>query len=197
MITSTLDSGWVLYSLPDAGLEIALPPTWQTLVLSADTIETMVELVDERFPEIGSMLSSEMMRNLFASGVKLYGFDISPEALSQGAPVSINVIQSDLPLKMPLDSYVSLSLAQIQAMVGPDTEVKHRRITLSDQEAEEIIYQYRMIDFGGQDAAATIVQYLLLDDSTAYVISMVAPLTLEETYIPTFQEIGQTFRLVE
>jgi hypothetical protein len=197
MITSTLDSGWVLYTLAEAGFEIGLPPTWQTLVLSAEALETLLEIVGERYSEMGSMLSSEMVQSLIASGVKLYGFDLSPEALTQGAPVSINVIQTELPLKMPFDSYVSISLAQIKALAGPDAEVEHHRLTLSDHKAEEIMYQYKMMDFAGQDIAAAIVQYLLLDDNTAYVISMIAPWALEETYVPTFQEIAQTFRLLE
>jgi hypothetical protein len=197
MITSTLESGWVLYTLPEAGFEIALPPTWQPLALSAETLETMLEIFSERNPEMGSLLSSELMRTLLASGVKLYGLDLSAEALAHGAPVSLNVIQTELPLKMPFDSYVALNLSQIEAFASPDAEIEHRRITLSGREAEEIIYQYEMMDLMGQNVAAAIVQYVLLDDSTAYVISMVAPLTLEETFVPTFQEIAQTFRLLE
>lgn len=197
MITSTLDSGWVLHTLPESGFEIALPPSWQPLALSAEALEIILDVFSEQNPEMGSLLSSDAVRALIASGVKLYGFDLSAEVLEQGAPVSMNVIQTELPLNVPFDSYVSINLAQIETLAGPNAQIEHRRLTISGREAEEITYQYEMIGFAGQNVAGSIVQYLLLDDSTAYVITMIAPLALEDTYISVFQEIGQTFRLLE
>jgi hypothetical protein len=197
MITSTLDSGWVLYTLPESGFEIALPPSWQPLALSAEALETILDVFSEQNPEMASLLSSDAVRALIASGVKLYGFDLSAEVLKQGAPVSMNVIQTELPIKVPFDSYVSINLAQIEALAGPNAQIEHRRLTISGREAEEITYQYEMMNFVGQNVAGSIVQYLLLDDGTAYVITMIAPLALEDTYVSVFQEIGQTFNLLE
>ena len=98
---------------------------------------------------------------------------------------------------MPLDNYVSISLSQIEALAGPNAQIEHRRLTISGREAEEITYQYEMMNFVGQSVAGSIVQYLLLDDGAAYVITMIAPLALEDTYISVFKEIGQTFTLLE
>ncbi len=196
VITSTLENDWVLYELSQEGFTLALPPEWLQITLDPETYEDALEIAGEQNPTIGKYLSSDSLRALMASGLKFYGMDTSLDALEAGFLANLNVLKMDLGFEAPLDTYVALNLKQIEALATEGT-VEHERVELANLDAEKLTYEMSQTSTTGDPVQVTIVQYLALDGSTAYVVTMIAPTSLSDDYVPTFEEIGQSFRLTE
>jgi len=196
VITSTLENEWVLYELPQEGFALALPPEWLQITLNPATFEEALEIAGEQNPAIGKYLSSDSLRALMASGLKFYGMDTSLDALEAGFLANLNVLIMDIGFEAPLETYVALNLKQIEALATEGT-VEHERVELANLDAEKLTYEMSQMSVTGDAVQVTIVQYLALDGSTAYVVTMLAPTSLADDYVPTFEEIGQSFRLTE
>lgn len=180
-LTSTLDSGWTLYKKPSEGFALALPPGWQEVALGSET---------------GDTLFDEMVKDLVSRGTKFYALllmDMSQPSLTAIA----NVGKDDLPVEVQLDAYVPLCLETIEKLADPDVPITHRRITLSNVEAEEFRYGVETMDVEGNPASEVIMQYLIADRFTYYVITLSCPVELADTCRPMFQEISQSFQLLE
>jgi len=59
------------------------------------------------------------------------------------------------------------------------------------------LYEMSQTSITSEAIQVTIVQYIALDGSMVYVVTMIAPTSLAKDYVPTFEEIGQSFHLVE
>ncbi|MBN1933939.1 MAG: hypothetical protein JW934_04720 [Anaerolineae bacterium] len=197
IITSTLETGWTLYELADEGFAIALPPEWQSIDLNSGLLGNALALVGEKNPAFKEVFSSEAMRNLVASGVKFYGLDLKPETLIYDLPASMNIIQVDLGIAIPLDALIPNTLKQLETVADPKTPITHRRVTLSDLAAEELKYGLSMTDMMGNPVKGQITQYLLIDGTVQYAITLISPNELAEDYAPVFEQIGQSFQLFD
>jgi hypothetical protein len=196
MITSTLENDWVLYELPQDGFAIALPPEWLQITLDPETFEDALEIAGEQNPAIGKFLSSDTLRALMASGLKFYGMDTSLDSLEFDFLANLNVLKIDIGFEAPLDTYVALNLKQIETLATEGT-IEHEGVELANLDAEKLTYEMSQMGVTGDTVQVTIVQYLALDGSIAYVVTMIAPTALADDYVPTFEEIGQSFRLTE
>jgi hypothetical protein len=197
VVTSTLENGWILYEVPAEGFAIALPLEWLYLELSPDGLADALSVVGELNPEVGSLLSSDMIRSLAASGIKFYAMDLSLDALEHGAPPSVNVLKLDIGMVLPLDSLVELALPQLRELAIPGTSVTHQLVSLSNVDAEEIRYTAQLTGVTGQSQSAHLVQYLVLDGSINYTITLAGPSELADDHAPVFKQIAQSFRLLD
>jgi hypothetical protein len=197
VLTSTLETGWTLHEVQAEGFAVALPPEWQRLGLNPDALEDAFGVVGERNPQFERMFSSQTVRKLAASGIKFYALDLTPESLSLGMPTSINIVKLDIGLEIPLDTYVPMNLTQIERIANPEIPITHRRVALSNVEAEEFKYGMELVGLTGTPVSVMLTQYLALEGSTVYNITLATPLELYDTYAPLFEEIGQTFRLLD
>ncbi len=197
VLTSTLPSGWILYSLPDEGFEIALPAKWQQLDLGAGFLEKGLNIVTEQNPKLKNVLSSKTMMGLAAAGIKFYALDLSPESLEASFPASANVLKLDLGAKMSLDAYVALNLAQVKKYANTGTPITHRRVSLANVEAEEITYDVDMALLSAEPTTLKMVQYIAVDGTTVLVISLGCPVESSEAYTSAFEDIARTFRLIK
>lgn len=197
VITSTLETGWTLYQMVDEGFEIALPPEWQTISLNPETMQNALAIVGEQNPAFKDMFSSEMLLSLAASGVKLYGMNLQPDAMAYDLPPSINVIKIDLGMALPLDTYIPATLKQLETIADPEVPITHRRVTLSGIEAEEFKYGMAMTNLVGKPIKGKVVQYLLFDGTTQYAITLASPNELAEDYASIFEQIVQSFQILD
>ena len=195
VITSTLETGWVLYKVQKEGFAIALPPEWLRVNLDAEAFEDSLAIIGEQNPGLGQLLTSETLRSLAAGGIKFYGLDTSPESLIPGFPTTVNVLKLNLGLALPLDTIVAVNLGQIEAIADPDVPLTNRRVSLSNVEAEEIKYGTEIAMPTGDSILLMITQYLVVDGSIMYVVTLGTPLELTDDYSTTFEEIGKSFRL--
>ena len=153
VFTSTLESGWVRYEMPNDGYALNLPASWQYLNLNPDFMAQSLGQVEDLNEQFQGMFSNEYAQNLIATGIKFYALDTDPSALSAGIPSTLNVIQIDIGLNIPLDSYASLTLAQLEQLAGEDTEVLSERVSLANAEAEKFSYQMEMAMGFGRPAS--------------------------------------------
>jgi len=197
VVTSTLKNGWILYQVESEGFAMALPPEWIQISLDPQAFDAALKVVGEQNPEFKQFFSSETMRSLLASGLKFYAFDLDPKALTLGLPPSTNVIKLELPFSVPLDSYVAINLKQIESIADPSVPVVHQRVDLFNVEAEEFKYKMTMAGAVGKTVSSQVVQYLLVDGQIAYVITLVCPAGLADSYVNTFTQVGKSFRLLD
>lgn len=108
---------------------------------------------------------------------------------------NVNVMQNDIGIKIPLDTYIALSLKQLEALAVPDTPIQHEAVILSDRDAEMITYEIDQVGLSGAPLRVTITQYVMLDDTVAYIITMGTASTSADSYAPTFEQIAQSFQL--
>jgi len=195
IITSTLANGWTLYEVVNEEFSIALPPEWLPIDLNPNALGDALKAVGEQNPELKRLFSNENLRNLAASGVKLYALNLKPETLLYDIPISMNVIKIDVGFKLPLDTYVPLVLRQLQAVADPQVPITHHRVTLSGIEAEEFKYSMSINNARGQPVKGQVIQYLIPVGTIQYTISLIAPGELAEEYMSTLEQIGQSFQL--
>ncbi|MEL6382184.1 MAG: hypothetical protein AAFQ89_06875 [Cyanobacteria bacterium J06626_18] len=193
--SSTLDNGWVLYSVPEDGFAIALPPEWVQIDVDPDTIGNLVELNNELNPN-ADFISGDLLRTLATQGIKLYGLDVSPASLNAGLPTGVNVLKLDVGLVFPLDTLLEISLVQVAAMAVPETPITDRQLTIANMDAAEIKYTTQLPGVAGELLDVAITQYLVPVESSMYVITLSAPATLSQDYDNTFTEIGSSFQLL-
>ncbi len=194
VITQTLDTGWTLYELPDDGFGIAIPPTWFYLALDPQQFERALALIGEQNPQWSEMFSGQA-RNLIASGLKFYALDLSG-SFQAGLPASVNVVRAEIPFKLTLDAFVTLSIKQLEALVGSGVEIAHQRVQLYQTDAEEIEYQMELPGPAGKPVSQYLLQYLVLDGQTAYVLTLGCPLGQADQDRDTLKKIAATFRLI-
>lgn len=197
VITSTLDNGWVLYEAVADGFAIALPPEWIHIGLNPSTFKDLLAIEAELDPEMGEILESETFRNMIANGLKFYAFDLSQEAMKIGQPAAINIFTLDLGMKIPLDVLVPLTLEQVESIADPAYPITHQRVQLTNVAAEQLTYTGSANNFKGDQIPMMIMQYLVIDGSMQYVITLGAPKALDDTYSNIFEDIGESFRLMD
>jgi hypothetical protein len=196
LVISTLENGWKNYEVRSEGFVIALPPEWVPINLSSEGFENSLQIVIEQNPKYKKILTNEYIRGLAASGIKFYGLDRSPKSLEVGVPTTVNVLKVDVGLEFPFDTFVTLNLQNIEKLADPAVPVEHQRVSLQNVEAEEIKYVNRVVTPLGDTINIFIVQYLILDGSMEYVITMGTTKKLADDYLPVFEEIGHSFRLL-
>lgn len=198
VITATLESGWILYKAQADGFAIALPPEWISIDLNPETFEDTFAVMGELHPEFGGgLFTSETFRSLMAGGIKFYGLDTSQEAIILGSPATVNIVRIDLGFELPLDTLVALSLEQLESLANPDIPITNQRVTLSDVEAEEFTLVSELPGLGGDPVPVMITQYLLVDGSVQYVVTLGVPIELVDSYSSIFEDIGESFQLID
>ena len=197
VVTSTLESGWTLYSMKTSGFALALPPGWERLDLNPSALATGLSIVGERNPKLKELFSSQTLRELAAAGIRFYGFDPSPQSLASGSPTSVNVLKLEIGVSLPLDPLVSLTLEQLKGMADPATPITHRRVTLSNVEAEEIQYREKLTSVTGEQVQLRLMQFLMVDGTTEYVVTCATSTQPANDQATVLEKIGKSFRLLK
>jgi hypothetical protein len=184
-----------LHEVPEEGFAISLPSEWSQPIVDPEALEAMLAAAGEQNPGLGNMLSSEALQGLVAGGIKFYSQDTSPESAESGIPTSVIILKINTILQLPLDTYVAFALGQIRGVADPQVPITNRRVTLSNAEAEEIKYAVGYVGPNGDIMQVMITHYLVVDGSTAYVITLSTSAKLADEYSTTFEEIGRSFRV--
>jgi hypothetical protein len=106
-------------------------------------------------------------------------------------------LKVDLGLEVPLDFYVSVNLVQVEKIADPEVPITHERVTLTNLEAEEIKYAAEYVNAAGEPVPVMLTQYLALEGGTAYIVTLATPTELADNYSTVFEQIGQSFQLLE
>jgi len=194
---SVREDGWQTYLYQDFGFAISLPPTWTHLDLSTDDFDALLNYASETNPELETILSSDYLRNLAASGIKLMAVDTSVDSLASGSATNLNVLMADLPFEIPFDNYVEITIQQLKTMLGEDIEVTREKIVVGEIEGEMLEYKAALNNAFGEAQNIAFRQYLLMKGKTQYVLTFTS---IEERYLenaPLFEEIFDSFEIIE
>ena len=196
-ITLTLDSGWDLYELPGEGFSISLPPGWAPVDMNAEGLSSMLDAIGEQNPQLGGFLGSQALTDMVAEGMVFYALDLDPQALELGMPASVNVLEMETGIALPLDVIVPLTLSQLEGLALPEVPITNERLDLEGLEAELIRYVGDFSSVTGGTLTVSFTQFVIPIGGKLYVISLSAPLDLEADYGDLMAAIGSTFRLLD
>jgi hypothetical protein len=125
----------------------------------------------------------------------LYAIDTAPDSLLSGGITNLNLLVTELPIEMPLDSYTALNIGQLESLF-PEVVVTSERVELGGREADKLTYTAEMAGLMGA-APMQFTQYLVMDASTVYVLTLTTPAELSEGYEPVFDEIASSVEFLE
>jgi hypothetical protein len=196
MSAPTLEPGWTRYEKAEEGFSIALPPRWEQIDMDPQTLEASLDAVSEQNPELATVLEGQA-RNLVVSGIKFFGFDMTPSALATGYATNVNVLVQALGLEMSVDVFAQVSVAQLKNMDMVEGEVSQRRVNLAGGEGVELKYRWKLTTPIGEAITVAVTQYAVIRGEDAYVISFGTTADQAERYGGLFWGIAQSFLVLE
>ncbi|MBN1121210.1 MAG: hypothetical protein JXJ17_09030 [Anaerolineae bacterium] len=196
IIETELEDGWYLYTLPEEGFSIAMPPDWYSVSLDNEMIDNAVDTVAEQDILAASYLE-DMLPMLIAQGVKFYGIEISPEGLERGYPASINIFWQELPGGMSFERLVDMNAAALESMLEMSTPLEQEMVELPSGTAGRLSYGMSGLDLAGEAVDIVLVQYLIEAGEEMYIITVGTSADSFDSYLPTFDQIIESFRIDE
>lgn len=194
--STTLDSGDVRYEVQDASFAITLPASWLQVDVRPETFKEGIDEVAKQNPEFGKVLGSQLA-TLTASNVRFFAFDQVPDAMSAGYITNVNVIRQDLGLEVPLEMLMPATVQQLEGLSNVQGQVDTETVKTAAGDAAKLQYKLTLATADGADAEVRIVQFLVIKGTSLYVVSMGTLEKDAETYLPLFQQIGESFELME
>ncbi len=195
IVTSTLDSGWTLYTKEVDGFAIALPPDWLQFDFDPKTIDAALQRVQKQNPELGKLLT-EQARQATATGIKLLAYDLSSTGKTTGFTVNMSVARADMPYPHSLDTIVSMIVEQSEKMSTVVKPIKTEHVSLEAGDAQRIQVTQK-VNVGGKSMTLTSTEYMLIGGESLYLVTLTTPPDLLNKYDPTFKQIAESFRLVK
>jgi len=182
------------YSAADESFRIEIPAHWQTIKLSATTLDSGLDLLETENPQLKAFFNSPTFRQLVATGMKFYAIDLSDQGATYALPINVNVLKLDTGVDLSLAAVKKLNERQLAALADPAYPITSEIVTIQAQEAVrfQYVFNYR---FGLVTQLTQITQILLVDNQAEYVVTIGAPLTASAEYQTTVDHILQSFRL--
>ena len=194
VVQTTLESGWIRSDLPAEGLSITTPPSWMTLPLDTDSIDSALEIFefssDARFDVVAGQLEQYRRTLEF----KLFGFEQEPSP-SETFHANMSVLLNEVDVPDTLDTYTDVNIRQLETYWGV-TDIERQRIRLASGEVVQIGYT---LPLPGSEypLEAAITQYLLLRCSTGVIVTFTASEEYAEELAPLFTQIVDTIEIRE
>jgi hypothetical protein len=193
--TTELDNGWMQYALPEEGFSVALPPNWLAVQLDPEFMADILGEVGAQNEGALSMLNSDAMQAMAASGIKLMAFDTDAEMIGRTTPTSLNVLTLELPGELPFDVWLNLNEAQLEGL-AEEGSLTMEELQVAGQDAAHFHYTAQMVNALGQPDHVTLDQYLFLDGINAYVLTFASQVEVADQYTELFPEIMSTFAIL-
>jgi cyclophilin family peptidyl-prolyl cis-trans isomerase len=196
VITETLDSGLVRYSLPDDQFAMTMPPTWEMVPLDIEGITQSLELLEADDPALAERIGEQIGLLQSAGNFVLYAFDTDTSVDEIGL-TSVNVLKEDAGFDLELDFYADLSVQQIEFLPDVVGEIQRARVDLNGVPAEELKYAMSVPDPEGETVELALTQYLFVKGSELYAITLSTTAGRDPDLAPVFKAIGESFEFVE
>ena len=164
------------------GFLIELPADWFALDLDPVTVAGLADAASDYIGDLEAQFGLSLAE-LFASGMWLFAID-------QNGPIdlpdSVIVLSADLSFTMSLDNYIGLS----RGYVLPDeTLLEERELRINGREI------HRDVSLLADPPPSWTIQYTLIDDQTAWIITLSTLENPEQSTIDTLDAIAHSFRL--
>ena len=191
---TTLNSGWIRSDLPSEGLSITTPPSWVTLPLDPDSIDSALETFQESNDARFEFMAGQIEQFRDTREFKLFGFEQEPSS-SETFHANMSVLATDAGLPSTLDAFADINVQQLESYWGV-TDVERQNIQLASGEAVKIGYTLPL-PVTGDPIRASITQYLLLRCSTGVIVTFTASDEYAEKLDPLFTQIADTIEIRE
>lgn len=195
IIQTELESGEILYESPAEGFAMTLPSEWQVIDLDEKSLAEALGAVGEQNKALESLFTNEFFQSLIAAGIKFYAINTSQDSILNDIPATINVVKQELPIELTLDDYAALNIKQLEQFFDLTSEIQQEKVMLGNVEAVKVTYTTNLNNPLGQQAEMSNTQYLILNGSTAYVVTLSIPVSLAEQYQAGATKAVETFRL--
>ncbi len=190
-----LDNGDILYVNTEAGFSIALPPEWFVLDLSSDDFSEMLGLVAGQNESL-SFFSEDYVQALVASGMKFYAVQGDVNSLSNPIPISINILQQEVPPGLSLDQLVAVTAAQLESIFDLTSEMEQAPVMLGAEEGVMVSYSMGLVTAVGVEAEARNTQYFIAGDDYVFIVTLGMGTDLVDEYLESSRTAVETFQIV-
>ncbi len=194
-VVLVLPRGWVQYSVAADNFAIAVPGTWQRLPLQQQELDSSLQLIRQTNPELAAALGSGA-QELMRSGVKLWAYDSSAQALNARLATTLTVTHQGLKNPVSFDTFVVVNVKQIGDLGSRVCDVTHEHFALPNVTAERVRYNLIFRYNDGSSLTSAITQYLVLSGQDSYTLTFAAPADQAERVKATFDQSAGTFRLL-
>jgi hypothetical protein len=184
--------GWTQYENLAEKFKLAIPVSWSCTEFDPATMDQSLETASQIYSGAGEVFASDAMRQMVIQGLKLAAYDFESVSGDNAFPVNITVFVEKLPIKMTLRNYTTLAVANIKKLYGDDVVNESTTTELNGTEVSRLKVT---LPFGG--ATINRVLYVFLRENRAYLLALEVPVNMADTYEPTFEDVAQTFELIE
>lgn len=193
-IVLVVPSGWQELDVVDQNFAIAVPPRWQRLPVNARELDATLGKIRQSNPELATALGARA-QELIAGGVKLWAFDMDASTSQSRLATNLTITRQTVS-PVPLDTYVTVNVNQIQQLSSLKGDIEHKRVSLGNLPAERIRYDLSFQASDGTAGVSAITQYLILSVNQAYVLTFATQLEQSDKYQGIFDQSAATFHVI-
>lgn len=194
VVRATLESGWTRSDLPSEGLAITTPPSWVTLPLDRESIDSAVEAFESSNDGRLNAMAGQLEQFRHTLDFKLFGFDQEPSP-SESFHANMSVLLNETSMPRSLDTYADVNVQHLESYWGV-TDIEREKIGLASGEAVKVAYNLPL-PVSENPVNAAITQYLLLRCSTGVILTFTASEEYAEELDPLFTQIADTVEIRE
>jgi hypothetical protein len=178
----------VRHTVPGTAFSVSVPSTWKSIdYRQVATTDLLDRLVREN-PSLKSLLQSLRSPN---SGIKLFAFD--PKVTS-GFATNLNLVVDRVPAGVTALQYATA--AQRQLATVPNVVRPLRRQTVRLPAGSSVRLQYGIkFTLGGRRVVTSTTQYVLVDGTSAYVVTVTTLPKLFGSYASLITAMARSIRL--
>jgi hypothetical protein len=173
------------------GLSLGMPEGWQKIDMDAGMLDESLKALESSNPEFAKIFDAQA-RQMAAAGIKFFGFDSSPDALTDGFATNVNILVQPLPIDLSLDQYTEVNVDQIKGQLPGVSDVKVETVQLGALEARELSYGYSLNTAAGGQTPIALSQYIVIQDKNALVMTFTTTEAKAATYTPLFRQMAET-----
>jgi hypothetical protein len=191
--------GWTRYDFLADGFSISLPDSWEQFNTDPETMGAIMDAAGDGNENIASMLSNQLFQTMMVEGIKFIAVEISPESLTSDLPTTMNILMTELPFTVDLETLVTLSIGQLEQAFDFIEPIEHQPLILGPDNisAEKLISKINQTNALGNPIETYLAQVLILDDKIQFVITFATTLDNAELISPSFEEIAKTFEFID
>ena len=192
--TPVVPAGWTMHTRQADGFAVALPAGWKQIDLDPETLDSVLNDLKKQNPDLGFLIEGQA-RQLLATGVRFWAFDLSPASLASGYGTNFNILKQPMTTRVGIDFVAQLVAGQLENVSNVVKPVKYRRADLPT--GDSAVLEYRMsLKTPQGDVMLSITEYLVLTDDDMYAITFGTTAAQADKYAPTFEKVAQSFRLL-
>lgn len=154
-------------AVAEKGSALTLPATWTRIDLGPNGVSELLGAVGSQLPAGLQQTLASQVGQLAATGVSLFAFRTPDGSAVPGTTLNVLVVPS---VGIPLDTYESLVVGQLQSQLGTDVKITTSRVTGPAGEFLKLSYALKM-----GTASVRTLQYLFLAPTKQIVITCGTP----------------------